>query len=94
MEAVDITRLAGISYRQLDTWSKNGYLRAEGSASPGSGRPREWPHSELIVARRMKRLVDAGLTVAAAAEVARRGPGEHQLGEHVVVRLDDTASVL
>lgn len=57
--------------RQLDYWTKRGYLRPQ-VVSPGSGVAREWPIREREIARLMKRLVDAGLTVALAARVARQ----------------------
>lgn len=59
----------GITYRQLNHWPVQGWLRPvfEG----GSGRNREWPEAELEIARRMAKLIDAGLTVPAAAKFAR-----------------------
>lgn len=86
--AEDFRRHAGISFRQLDTWSRVGYLKPNPRRKgEGSGVPRTWPMEELVVAQRMKRLVDAGFHVAKAAELARAGPGEHQLSPYVVVTL-------
>lgn len=61
---------AGVTYRRLHLWTTNGYLVAD-SASPGSGYARLWPVDQVEVAARMVRLTDAGLSVAAAAKVAR-----------------------
>lgn len=72
---------AGLTYRQVDTWTTNGYLRPT-TANPGSGRQRQYPASEVDVARTMARLAAAGLTVKAAHTVAR---GERTLAPGVVV---------
>ena len=60
----------GITYRQLDHWARQGYLRPVNGFS-GSGRDREWPLAEAEIARRMVRLVAAGLSVEQAARFAR-----------------------
>jgi DNA-binding transcriptional MerR regulator len=57
----------GISYRQLDHWSRCGYLRPDG----GDGVQRIWPHSEIRIGRMMSRLIAIGLTPETAAEYAR-----------------------
>ena len=72
-----ITDELGITYRQLDSWVRRGYLRPErktvrgGKYHDGSGAPRRWPATELEVARRMGRLVAAGLRPERAAGFAR-----------------------
>jgi hypothetical protein len=65
-----IARAVGVSYRRLDYWARCGYLRADGEGS-GSGVRRRFSDDELRVAQLMARLVDAGLTVPTAANVAR-----------------------
>jgi hypothetical protein len=58
----------GITYRQLDHWSRMGYLRPvrlDRGKGEGSGSPRTWPPGELQIARLMGRL-----TAASAAETA------------------------
>jgi WhiB family redox-sensing transcriptional regulator len=67
----------GITYRMLDYWARQGWLHPE---SRGTGYPRAWPQAELDIARRMGGLVRSGLTVAAAAEVARHGRSPHPAG--------------
>lgn len=62
----------GLTYRQLDHWTRRGWLRAS-NADCGSGYERHWPESELQVAETMYRLLAAGLTVQAAHDVARGG---------------------
>lgn len=92
MQAEDFRRHVGISFRQLDTWTNAGYLRAFKRHATGSGHPREWSMAELIVAKRIKRLVAAGLRLNVAAAVAREsldGQGEwvKELGDGVSLTL-------
>jgi hypothetical protein len=62
-----------ITYRMLDYWTHAGYLRAADDG-PGTGQNRLWPESEVAVARAIRRLIDAGLSVNAAVRIARDGP--------------------
>ena len=73
----------GITYRQLDYWSRHDYLHAN-AATPGTGVPRTWPLEELAVAGRLVRLLDAGLNLQAALTVAR-GQTEPAPGVHVLI---------
>lgn len=63
--------LAGITYRQLDYWTRTGYLQTL-SGQRGSGNPRRYSRVEVDVARTGKRLLDAGFGVDAALKLARR----------------------
>lgn len=74
----------GITYRQLDFWSRRGYLKAS-NPDCGSGREKHWPEAELRVADVMYRLTKAGLTVKAAHTVAR---GQSELAPGVTVLVD------
>lgn len=67
---VDVARAAGVTYRQLDYWARCGLVRAEHEGS-GSGVPRRWCEHELHVAELLGRLTRAGLTLEAAAPIAR-----------------------
>jgi len=60
----------GISYRQLDYWTRIGLLRPI-DPTPGSGVARTWPDAEVVVAHMIRRLLDAGLELRVAARVAR-----------------------
>lgn len=64
-------RAVGLSSRVIDWWTRQGYLRDYPRTVTGPGAAREWPATELIIARTMKRLIDAGFTPAKAAQVAR-----------------------
>lgn len=86
--AEEFRSLAGITYRQLDTWTSNGYLHAiPRRRGEGSGVPRLWKMEELVVAQRIKRLLDAGVVLSKAAEIARAGTGSHQVTPHVKIEL-------
>jgi len=81
---------AGITYRQLHFWASKGYLCPvgdENKAGNGSGIPWVWTDFEVAVARRMGRLVAAGLRASVAAEVARSGKNRYRLSDSVEVRL-------
>lgn len=71
----DVIRRTGATYRQLDYWTRRGYLQPV----PGntSGLPRAWPRIEVQVAAKMVALIEAGLTAEAAADVARCSVTEH-----------------
>lgn len=74
--ASHVTNELGITYRQLDHWSRMGYLqpsRQDHGKSRSSGSSRVWTPEELRIARLMGRLVHAGLTPQAAAKAARSG---------------------
>lgn len=56
-----------ISYRQLDHWCKEGYLKPEG----GNGTQRVWPEIEIRIGRMMSHLVAIGIKPEKAAFYAR-----------------------
>jgi DNA-binding transcriptional MerR regulator len=64
--------LTGATYRQLDFWTRVGYLHPVGKS--GSGHRREYPPAEAIVAARMAALTAAGLTPRIAHDFARGDP--------------------
>lgn len=84
----DLTAL-GLTYRQLDYWTRVGHLNAD-DPTPGSGRRRHWPQSEIAVAARMARLIAAGFTVPRAADLARAPVGvDLNLVDGVSLRVHD-----
>ena len=62
---------AGITYKQLDHWTRLGHLRPE--RDWGTGYARIWTDAEVEVARRMGRLTAAGLPLGWSAQFARNG---------------------
>jgi DNA-binding transcriptional MerR regulator len=80
----------GITYRQLDYWTRQGHLKPRQDA-PSSGVPRKWPLAELEVARRMARLTDAGLAVERAAAFARESWPKGEIAAGVTLAVTETA---
>jgi hypothetical protein len=79
---LEVVDLPEVTYRQLDHWSRKGWLRPNHKG--GSGRVRHWPSEELFVASRMGRLVRAGVVASVAARVAR---GESEVGYGVRIEV-------
>lgn len=69
--SVELQERAGITYRQLDYWTRTGYLRTSTKAEPGTGNARFYPASEVPVAALAHRLLGEGLSPAAASRIAR-----------------------
>lgn len=68
----DLAHRAGISYRQLDYWTRTGLLHEiPRPVNAGSGYPRSFPLTELAVASLMADLLEAGLTPRVAHDRAR-----------------------
>ena len=61
----------GATHRQVDHWTRLGYLTATVPA-PGSGRPLIYPAAEVAHARIMARLVATGVAPGAAHVMAQR----------------------
>lgn len=75
----------GITRRQLEYWTCTGQLHTVSDPRPGSGRPRVYPASEVVIARRMRALASVGVTPGRAAQIARGG----SLAAGVEVTFDD-----
>lgn len=71
MISVELAQLAGCTYRQLDVWTRAGWVRAEPIPEDYARKAREYPDSEVKVAVRMAQLVRLGLTVPVAGMSAR-----------------------
>lgn len=61
----------GLTYRQLDHWTRRGWLHEAERAGTGPGYRRRWLPGERDVADVMARLVDLGLAPDKAVTVAR-----------------------
>ncbi len=78
---------SGASYRQIDHWTRIGYLEPiPGTA--GTGHRRRWPRTERAVADLMYRLCCAGIPPAVAHQVARAG-GDCELAPGIRVTITD-----
>lgn len=58
---------AHITYRQLDTWVRMGWLKPSGGT--GQGVPRDFPQPEVEKAKAMGRLTHAGVAAKTAAHI-------------------------
>lgn len=88
--AVDIITAASLSYRQLDHWTRCGYIKTR-TNKKGSGHPRDYSDAEMAVAVRMARLVNRGFTPKAAAQIARVTPGRVHLGQGVWLEVKEAS---
>jgi hypothetical protein len=88
-----VAAAAGISYRQLDHWTRRGYLRPAADTGNGSGRWREWSTAELAAACLMAALTRAGLEPRAAALIARSGRSRVDLAPGIAIELDPGLAV-
>ena len=61
------------SYRQVDYWTRVGYVRAEERTYAGSGHWRVWSRDEVAILAAMLRLMGAGVELREAAAMARAG---------------------
>lgn len=85
--AADLAQV-GLTPRRIDHWTRNGWLRAD-TNTPGTGKHRRWPVSELRIAKLMVRMADAGLEPEVASRAARGlGPdGRVSLGDGIVLEI-------
>jgi hypothetical protein len=79
-----LVQVTGATFRQLDFWTRKGWLRPDGGV--GTGYSRDFGGDEIRVAKVMARLVNAGVSPEAAHRAAR-GDGELAPGVRVDVDL-------
>lgn len=56
-----VSKLVGISYRQLDYWTTTGLVRASVRDAGGSGTQRLYAFDDIVQLRLIKRLLDTGV---------------------------------
>lgn len=90
-----LTDVKGATFRQLDHWVRQGYIKSDGMVynNAQGWRHREFSHREMVVVQRMVWLVEVGFTPKAAAQVARDtvSAGHKSavmLSAHVTVQLE------
>jgi DNA-binding transcriptional MerR regulator len=95
MNSAQLMRRAEITYRQLDYWTRRGYIRPVGgetAATPGSGHQRNFSEGMMLKARWMGCLVKLGFEVdlaeKLAAAVALQEAKTCYLGHGVTVMLE------
>jgi DNA-binding transcriptional MerR regulator len=71
-----LLRKTGLTYRQIDHWARQGYLRTDPEWVGGTGNARRYLDGEDRIALRMRDLCEIGLKPSAAHRIAR---GDRQL---------------
>lgn len=77
----------GLTYRKLDHWVRKGYITPLHEVH-GAGNKRSFSRQEARVARRMQSLIEAGLTLEAAAKYAGCSDVEVELTPFATLRID------
>jgi DNA-binding transcriptional MerR regulator len=61
--------IVGISYRQLDYWTRTGLIEASVASARGSGSRRRYSYRDLLELKVVKNLLDAGIRLETVREV-------------------------
>jgi DNA-binding transcriptional MerR regulator len=88
--APELTAEAGITYRQLDFWTREGLLRCSWRQG---GRYRVWDAGERQVAVLIGRLVGAGIAPRTAAKMARAEGGRCEIAPGIWIQVGDSAAI-
>jgi DNA-binding transcriptional MerR regulator len=92
LSSQQVARQAGLTYRQVDYWSRRGLL---GDQRTGSGNPRRYSPQQAEVVVMMARLLRVGFDLPHAAEYAHIliGTGKQTLlladGDLLLTRMED-----
>ncbi len=74
--APEAKRIAGISYRQLDYWTRTGLVTPSVNDAHGSGTQRLYSFQDLATLRVIKKLLDTGVSPAAGSQGGRVPAGD------------------
>lgn len=83
-----LEHVGGMSYRQLDYWTRCGYLKTISDPTPGSGCVRVWDVDDYPVLRRVTYLLQSGMALSMAFRLARHDTSELASGVYVTFALD------
>lgn len=61
--------IVGITYRQLDYWTRTKLVRSTAQAAVGSGSRRRYSYNDLLELKLIKRLLDEGIALQRVREV-------------------------
>lgn len=90
-----VCEIVGISYRQLDYWTRTGLVAASVAEARGSGSQRVYSYRDLVEVKVIKNLLDGGLSLQrarTAVEYLREHLGEEVASTNLVI--DGSDSVL
>jgi DNA-binding transcriptional MerR regulator len=94
--AMTVVAVCGITYRQLDHWSRMGWIRADKrpprrpDREAGSGHPRSYPQAEVRIADLIGQLSRAGIVTSVAGRLARQK--DQAAIDHILWMLRDETS--
>jgi DNA-binding transcriptional MerR regulator len=82
-----VCSIVGITYRQLDYWARTGLLRPSISDARGSGTQRRYSYGDLVQLKVIKRLLDAGISLAQARRAIEclRASGDDLASANLVI---------
>ena len=82
-----VCSIVGITYRQLDYWARTGLLRPSISDARGSGSQRRYSYGDLVALKVIKRLLDAGISLAQARKAIEclAATGEDLVSANLVI---------
>ncbi len=82
-----VCAIVGITYRQLDYWARTNLLRPSISEARGSGSQRRYSYGDLVRLKVIKRLLDAGISLAQARRAidCLRATGEDVATANLVI---------
>lgn len=82
-----VCSIVGITYRQLDYWARTDLLRPSISDARGSGSQRRYSYGDLVQLKVIKRLLDAGISLAQARRAIEclRATGEDLATSNLVI---------
>lgn len=92
----EMVAAAGITYRQIDYWSRTERLRPRIGHEPGRGQGgvyRQWDTAEVRVARLMGRLTAAGINPTTAEQAARAPQSRYEIGPGIWIHIEEEVPV-
>jgi len=89
----EVCKIAGVTYRQLDYWTRTGLLHASVASARGSGTQRLYSYRDLVEVKVIKSLLDGGISLRrarAAIEYLREHLGEELASASLVIAGSDS----
>lgn len=88
LSTVELCAAAGVTYRQVDYWTRTGYLvPVLGGRGSGKGRERWYDPDEIRVAKALRALLRADAETL-AVRVRNGGDGQVEVAPGVIIDLD------
>jgi DNA-binding transcriptional MerR regulator len=91
-----VCKIVGISYRQLDHWTRKGLIKPSVADANGSGTQRLYSYEDVVELRTIKQMLDAGISLQraeAAITHLRANLGEDLASADLVIHGKDSMLV-